>query len=127
MGRRKAGKPRRPRPGQVFIRDERWDASPNPRVAAAGFAVHLPGVTTAEYRRVRELADAGQIHDPLVVKFVRAFARLTNSQAADLPWTADDLGGFLRWLGFTDADAWTAVDDAELYALLRGEGASDVW
>ena len=110
----------------MFIRDERWDASPNPRVAAAGFAVHLPGVTTDEYRRVKECAEAGRIDDPLVGKFVRAFAKLINSPAADMPWTADDFGDFLRWLGFVDPDAWTAVDDAELSALLRGEGASGV-
>lgn len=89
-------------------------------------AVQLPGVTSAEYDRVQELARAGAIHDPLVMKFVRSFAELIGSQAAEGPWTSEDLAGFLRWLGFVPEDAWTAVDDAELQALLQGEGASGV-
>lgn len=86
--------------------------------------VRLPGVTTVEYGRVRDLAQAGLIHDPLVMRFVRAFADVVgriDGQSVDLEdWSDAETIGFLRWLDFVPGDEWTALDDVELAHLAGG-------
>jgi hypothetical protein len=92
---------------------------------ADGVEVRLPGVTSTQYRRVKELAEAGRIDAPEIICFVRAFAELIGHDLGAVPWTDADTWGFLKWLGLVEETVWTGLEEAELALLLR-EGASDV-
>ncbi|MEU0428513.1 hypothetical protein ABZ235_33915 [Streptomyces canus] len=115
MSRRKARKPRRSRPerpGDVYLQ---FDTAENVRV-------RLPGFTAVEYAAVRELAQAGNIHDPLVMKLVRAFGAVIGYDVdahAD-EWADTDTIQFLRWLEFVPEDVWTGLDDVELATVEGG-------
>jgi hypothetical protein len=90
---------------------------------AYGQQVLMPGVTTRQYDRVKELAEAGELHAPEILVFVWAFADLIGARI-DLEEmtpaeTAEFLVGVLGWLGFVAADAWTPADDGALAALLE--------
>lgn len=90
---------------------------------AHGDQVLMPGVSVEEYDRVKELAEAGELHAREVMDFVRAFADLIGARI-DLEEmtpaeTAEFLVGVLGWLGFVAADAWTPADDGALAALLE--------
>jgi hypothetical protein len=115
VSRRKARKPRRSRPerpGDVYLR---FDTAENVRV-------RLPGFTAEEYARVRELAQSGDIHDPLVMKLVGAFGAVVGYDVAAHAdtWTDADTIEFLRWLEFVPEGVWTGLDDVELAAVVGG-------
>jgi hypothetical protein len=84
--------------------------------------VRLEGITQREYGRVKELAQAGDIRDPLVMKFIRAFAAQVGQDLDALPdpWSDRNTIECLRWLGFVPEGEWTALDDIELAALAGG-------
>ena len=115
MSRRKARKTRRGR--------SRGDAGVFLKFDNAGDArVRLEGITQREYGRVKELAQAGDIRDPLVMKFIRAFAAQVGQDLDALPdpWSDRNTIECLRWLGFVPEGEWTALDDIELAALAGG-------
>lgn len=117
MSRRKGRKRRqRPaeRPGDVFLRIEGG--------AGDGLRLKVPGFTAQQYERVRELAQAGQIGDPLIMRFVRAFASTIGHDVDADPagWTDVDSLELLRWLEFVPGDEWTALDDIELARMAGG-------
>jgi len=113
VSRRKARKPRRQRPGRVFVEAE------------SGRTGQIPGVTSADYQRVKELAEAGDIHAPEIMQFIQAFATLIGHDIDATVWGDADTWAFLKWLGLVDEAAWTGLEDAEL-SLLLSEGASGV-
>lgn len=115
MSRKKARKPRRKhtqRPGRVFVQ------------TAHGDTVLMPGVNAEEYRRVKELAERGDILDPDVLRFIRAFADLIGASLDFEGWTDADMAEFLvyvlRWMNFVPEDEWTALDDLEVARMAGG-------
>lgn len=119
MSRRRGNKGRRRsarRPGRVFLE---LDGG-----AADGLTLKVPGFTADQYWRVRELAAAGDIGHPLIVRFVQAVGESVGHDVAagPAPWTELDTVKFLRWLDMVPAGEWTGLDDVEA-ALLAG-GAS---
>jgi hypothetical protein len=84
--------------------------------------VRLEGISQREYARVKELAQAGDIHDLLIMKFIRAFARQVGHDldAYPDPWTDDQTIECLRWLGFVPEGKWTALDDIEFAGMSGG-------
>ena len=115
MSRKKERKPRRrsaEHDGAVFLKFDN----------AGEARVRLEGITQREYARVRELARVGGIHDPLVMKFIRAFARQVGHDLDGCPdpWTDAQTIECLRWLGFVPEGEWTALDDLELAGLTGG-------
>ena len=84
--------------------------------------VRLEGITEREYARVKDLARAGDIHDPLIMKFIRAFARQVGHDLDSYPdpWTDRQTIECLRWLGFVPEGQWTALDDIEFAGLTGG-------
>ncbi|MET7775364.1 hypothetical protein ABZU94_13925 [Streptomyces mirabilis] len=117
MSRRKGRKRRqRPaqRPGDVYLRIEGGPAD--------GLRVKVPGFTADQYGQVQELAQAGRIHDPLIMRFIRAFASTIGHDidASPAQWTDVDTLELLRWLEFVPETEWTALDDVEFAQLLGG-------
>ena len=111
---RKARRRQRERDAGVFLRfDNAGDAR-----------VRLEGITRREYERVQILARAGDIHDPLIMKFIRAFATQVGHDIDAHPdeWNDEATIDFLRWLEFVPEGEWTALDDAE-FASLAGGGS----
>ncbi|MFF9153839.1 hypothetical protein ACF1AB_16600 [Streptomyces sp. NPDC014846] len=100
--------------GNVYLRIEGG--------AGDGMRLKVPGFSAAQYRRVRELAQAGAIRDPLVGRFVRAVGMSIGHDVdtAPAPWTDVDTVELLRWLDMVPAEEWTGVDDAEVALLLGG-------
>ncbi len=84
--------------------------------------VRLEGITRREYERVRVLARAGEIHDPLIMKLIRAFSAVVGHDvdANPEPWSDAATIEFLRWLEFVPEGEWTGLDDVELARLAGG-------
>lgn len=103
-----------PRPGDVYLRIEGG--------AADGIRVKVPGFTSDQYHRVQELAQGGRVDDPLIMRFVRAFAATIGHDidADAAGWTDVDTVEFLRWLEFVPDSEWTALDDVEFARLTGG-------
>ncbi|MEU0588264.1 hypothetical protein [Streptomyces sp. NPDC006132] len=109
---RKARRRQRERDAGVFLRfDNAGDAR-----------VRLEGITQREYERVQALAQAGDIHDPLIMKFIRAFATQVGHDIDAHPdgWSDAATIEFLRWLEFVPEGEWTALDDLELAKMTGG-------
>lgn len=81
-----------------------------------GVEVRLPGFSPEQYERVRALARAGRLEEPLLLKFVRAFSEAIGHDADAQRWTAADTGELLRWLNLAPEPRTTIV-------LAEGEGA----
>ncbi|MCX4699533.1 hypothetical protein [Streptomyces sp. NBC_01373] len=123
MSRRKQRKPRKQRreraeqPGRVFLTFEDDDG-------VVG-RVELPGFTELQCRKVQSCAQVGDIHNPLVMRFIRAFGGIIgydfdSPDAAE--WTDETTVGVLRWLNFVPDTEWTGLDDVE-FARMTGGGA----
>jgi len=102
------------RPGDVYVEIEGG--------AGDGLRLKVPGLDTRQYERVKELAQAGRIDDPLVMRFVRAFASTIGHDidANPAPWTDLDTALLLRWLEVVPGGEWTGLDDIELARLAGG-------
>ncbi|MFJ7229815.1 hypothetical protein ACIQVF_09750 [Streptomyces tendae] len=115
MSRSKARKGRQKRQQQddaVFLRFDN----------AGEARVRLEGITRREYERVQALARAGDIHDPLIMKLVRAFSAVVgyDIDGSPEPWSDAATIEFLRWLEFVPEGEWTGLDDIELAGLAGG-------
>ncbi|MFC4466697.1 hypothetical protein ACFPH6_19555 [Streptomyces xiangluensis] len=121
MSRRRKGRKdgrRAQRSGRVYVQ------------TAHGDKVLMPNMTAEQYDRVKELAEAGELHAPEILGFVRAFADLIGAPVDFEGWTpaerAEFLVAVLGWLGFVSGDEWTPADDNALAALLE-EVNQDGW
>jgi hypothetical protein len=113
----------KPRKARRRQRERERDAGVFLRFDNAGDArVRLEGITRRECERVQALAQAGDIHDPLIMKFIRAFATQMGHDIDAHPdeWTDAATIEFLRWLEFVPEGEWTALDDVELARLVGG-------
>jgi len=93
-------------------------------VAAEGYAVRLPGVTSVQWRQARAAAEAGNIHAPEIWRLVEAVSAMVGHRLDPSTWGDEDLREFTRWVGLVDPDAWSGTDQQELESLFSGEGAS---
>ena len=98
--------------GNVFLRFEGG--------AGDGAKVTLRGFTANQYRQVLGLARAGRIHDPLFMRFIRAFSEAIGHDLDAASWTDAETVELLRWLEVVPGDEWTALDDIEFATLAGG-------
>lgn len=85
----------------------------------------LPGITRGQFDRVAQFARVGEIHDPVIMRFIRAFSTAIGHDIDAQPWTDADTVAFLREYGLMSEKGWTPLEDAEL-ALLLEEGVGHV-
>ncbi|MFF5009644.1 hypothetical protein ACFY3G_43305 [Streptomyces phaeochromogenes] len=118
MSRKKARKPRRPRPGgKVTVRIE----------PASGVSVEvvLQGYSGDDYRQAQAKAQAGDLHAPEIWQLVEALSVAVGHDLDPSQWGDADFLKVLQMLGLIGENEWSAADDAALARLLDGEGVSD--
>ncbi len=92
------------------------------RVPGEGIELVVQGVTAEQYEKVKRLARAGRINDPLIARFIQAFGvAIGHDVRAACEWTDADTVAFLRWLNLLPEAGWTALEEAELELLLTDD------